>query len=57
MADDEPPRGATLPTSTNRELDADIQAKELIAIELEAPWALRIYATVASSLRKWLGAK
>jgi hypothetical protein len=56
MADDDPPR-ATLPTSVNRELDADIQAKELIAIELDAPWARRIYATVASSLRKWLGAK
>jgi hypothetical protein len=54
MTDDNPPR-ATLPTSTNRELDADIQAEELTGIELDAPWAWRIYATLASSLRKWLG--
>lgn len=54
MSDDKP--RATLPSSTNRELDADIQAKELTRIELDATWARRIYATVASSLRRWLGA-
>ena len=56
MSDDEP--RATLPSSTIRESragDAEIQAQELDAITLDAPWAWRIYATLASSLRKWLG--
>jgi hypothetical protein len=53
MSDDEP--RATLPTSTNRELDAEIRARELTHGELEATWAWRIYATLASSLRRWVG--
>jgi hypothetical protein len=54
MSDDEKP-SSTLPSSTNREIDADVQAQELSRIELDAPWAYRIYATVKSSLKKWLG--
>ena len=58
-------RKATLPSSkdkltacpSNREIDADVQAQELSSIELDAPWAYRIYATVKSSLKKWLGAE
>jgi hypothetical protein len=35
-------RKATLPSSENRERDAEIQAQELSRIELDAPWAYRI---------------
>jgi hypothetical protein len=48
-------RKATLPSSSNREIDAEVQAQELIDIELDAPWAYRIYATLKSSLKRWLG--
>ena len=54
MSEDHP--RATLPTSTNRELDAETQVWELTKDELDAPWAWRrFYATLASSLRKWVG--
>jgi hypothetical protein len=46
---------STLPTSTmsNRELDRVIVDRE--KIDPDAPWAYRVYATIASSLRKWVG--
>jgi hypothetical protein len=50
---------ATVPTSTiqhNIKLDAEILNREPPDEKtLDAPWAWRIYATLASSVRKWLG--
>jgi hypothetical protein len=55
MARDDEPK-ATMPTSTSRHADDELQAQELTDDELEAPWVgRRFYATLASSLKKWIG--
>jgi hypothetical protein len=51
---------ATIPRSTheyNKRLDRDIVDREsdYDAAMLDAPWAYRVYATIASSLKKWIG--
>jgi hypothetical protein len=52
---------ATLPTSTrkhNIELDRQIIDGEPIGrFELLASWAQRVFATLPSSLNKWLGSE